>query len=104
MDDKFIRIVDMDITTKAVTVLDNESDYNIYINARWATNEQITALKHELQHINRGDFYRDADIYEKETMSKEVQKVFLLPKNPTFQDLGRIMFELKYKSVGVCYV
>lgn len=58
-----VRIVDFkDMKLRGGTVMNDEGDYNVYINARYSLDVQRKALQHELQHINRGDFCSDVPI------------------------------------------
>jgi thiamine kinase-like enzyme len=72
MDTIIVRHVDMPTDTKAMTVLDHNGDYNIYINDRLSRNQREEAYRHELAHIKRGDHYRDIGIVEKETFAPAV--------------------------------
>ena len=47
----------MPCTVKGLTVQDETGFYNVYINAHLNIEQQQDAIKHELTHIERGDFY-----------------------------------------------
>ncbi len=51
-----IRIIDMPITIKGVTIPSNDGYYNIYINARYSVDHQNKTLRHELKHVRNFDF------------------------------------------------
>ena len=62
MNEVIVRIRDFPCGTNGVTVMDENGDYNIYINAKLSEIEQQRAYKHELEHINRDHFYSDKEV------------------------------------------
>ena len=66
MDEKIIRVIDLPYGVKAMTVKDEEGDYNIYINARYSHDTQLIAYGHENDHIEKGHFYSDRPVKELE--------------------------------------
>lgn len=50
--------IDLPCRIKAMTTMDNDGFYNIYVNARLNYEEQQKAIEHELTHICRDDFYK----------------------------------------------
>ena len=66
MDAIIVRTIDLPTTVKGMTVLDEEGDYNIYLNARLSGDLQAVAFRHEIEHIRRGDFYSAESVGEKE--------------------------------------
>lgn len=59
MDDIIVRIIDLPWSIKGVTVVDENGDYNLYLNSRYTYEAQLTAYHHESRHINRNHFYDD---------------------------------------------
>lgn len=59
MDDIIVRLIDLPHSVNGVTVLDEEGDYNVYINSRLSLHNRDVAYKHELAHIQEGHFYSD---------------------------------------------
>mgnify|MGYP000870024114 CR=1 FL=1 len=57
MEDVCIRYIDLPCCVNGVTVQDESGFYNVYINARLSIESQNEAIKHELTHIKRDDFY-----------------------------------------------
>lgn len=56
----------MPVRCKAFTIVSDEF-YNIYLNSRHTYEQNLKSLKHELRHINNGDFdivNTDVDILE----------------------------------------
>ena len=49
--------IDLPCCIKGVTHLCRDGFYHIYINSRLGYYEQQKAIRHELEHIARGDFY-----------------------------------------------
>ena len=47
-----------------MTVLDESGFFNIYVNSRLSICKQSKAIDHELEHIFRDDFFRDASLEE----------------------------------------
>ena len=56
MNEIIVRIIDLPYWVKGQTILDQNGNYNIYINARLSAEEQKKAYNHELNHINNQDF------------------------------------------------
>jgi Zn-dependent peptidase ImmA (M78 family) len=63
-----IRYIDLPLTTKGMTVEDQNGFFNIYINQNLSVEQQNEAIAHELKHINRGDFDIKKSLQEAETM------------------------------------
>ena len=66
MDAVIVRIIDLPLGVKGMTVKDEEGDYNIYLNARYSPDIQAIAFRHEVKHIQNGDFYSEESVAEKE--------------------------------------
>lgn len=62
MNDVIVRLIDL--TVPGVTVLDENGDYNVYINARLSFEERRKAYAHELRHIKKDHFSDDRPIGE----------------------------------------
>lgn len=67
MDDVFVRYQQMPYTIPAVTALDDDGDYNIYINPCLSIEAQQAAYRHEMYHIKHGHFYDDCPLNVDET-------------------------------------
>lgn len=52
----FLRYRDFDLSVKGFTVLDEDGNYNIYINSRYSYDCRVATLAHEMDHIKNGDF------------------------------------------------
>ena len=70
MDEIITRMIDMPTEMKGMTVLDDNGDYNIYINARFSSEAQREIYKHEIKHITKEDFYNSRSIREKEDIQE----------------------------------
>ncbi len=58
---------------RAMTILDENGDYNIYVNQDLSPEALENALCHEMLHINRGDFLKyNATVEEIEDEVHEV--------------------------------
>ena len=53
----FIRGLALPLKVKGVTVLDNNGDYNVYINVLLSDDVQKRTTRHELIHIKKEHFY-----------------------------------------------
>ena len=62
-DDCIVRLLDLPCSVKAVTALDEDGCFNIYLNSKLSREEQQKAIKHELVHVRKDDFCNDTDIH-----------------------------------------
>lgn len=62
MDAVIIRKIDLPIGINGITVLDENGDYNIYINDKLSNDQQCEAFRHEIEHIKQGHFYSYEDL------------------------------------------
>ena len=89
MDEIIVRQVDMPTDIKGMTVLDDDGNYNIYINDRLSHDMREKVYQHELTHIERGDHYRDANIFEKETFPVTAPTIANKAPKPVLTDEER---------------
>ena len=68
MEDIFVRLKDLPYGMNAVTILDEDGDYNVYVNARLSYDGQLQAQRHEMVHIQRDGFYNSLSIEEAENI------------------------------------
>lgn len=64
MNEIFVRTINLPHTVRGVTVIDDNGDFNIYINAKLSPSQQIAVLEHEKRHINYDDFSSFEDIHK----------------------------------------
>ena len=57
MDNIIVRLISLPPGANAVTMLDSDGDYNVYIDDRLSAYSQRLAYDHELRHISRRHFY-----------------------------------------------
>lgn len=62
MDEVILRYRELPDRIDAMTVRDENADYNIYIDPRLSYDCQQDAISHEMQHIKRDDFANGGDI------------------------------------------
>ena len=62
MEMEIIRVMDMPCCINAYTLLDENGNYNIYINASLSVEGQQLALEHEREHIKKNDFISFDDV------------------------------------------
>lgn len=53
MEHEILRLAPLPARVNAVTVVDNNGDFNIYVNEALSIEEQRRAYRHELEHIRR---------------------------------------------------
>lgn len=67
--DYHVRVVPFPVNSVGGMVTPNEDgSFSVYINANLSLQRQKEALKHELDHINDGDFYNGKSIGEIENI------------------------------------
>ncbi len=59
MSDIIIRLVELPPKVNGVTIVDENGDNNIYINARLSYDEAMKAIEHEMSHIVKEHHYND---------------------------------------------
>ena len=64
----FVWVKELPYGMNATTLLDEDGNYNVYLNARLGFSAQRKAYEHEMVHIRRGDFYNDLPIAEAENI------------------------------------
>lgn len=57
MDEIFCRSISLPTKINAVTVVDDNGNYNVYINANLSIEEQKKAYIHEIRHIKKNHFF-----------------------------------------------
>lgn len=57
MDEIVYRVIDLPSRVNAVTVVDENGDFNIYVNAKLSYEDQKRAYRHEYRHIRRHHFH-----------------------------------------------
>lgn len=60
--DYCIRYIDLPCKINGTVAQDNDGFYNIYINSKLSYEAQQKAIRHELTHIQRNDFYRNESL------------------------------------------
>ncbi len=66
MNDIFIRQAEFPSRVKAMTVMDENGDYNIYVNSALSHDQAKKAYLHELQHIDKKHFDQDISVVQAE--------------------------------------
>ena len=57
MDNIIVRLISLPPGANAVTMLDSDGDYNVYIDSRLSDHGRRLAYDHELRHISLRHFY-----------------------------------------------
>lgn len=72
--DYFIRRINFaNRANQAMTVVNDDGTFDIYLNTLFDDERLAKALKHELMHLESNDFYSDAPIEEIENHAKGVE-------------------------------
>lgn len=72
MNDVFVRHrQDLPYSMRGLVLLDENGDYNIYVNPHLSVVEQNKAIKHEMAHIRNGDFSNDLSVEDVEERAKQ---------------------------------
>lgn len=71
MGDVLCRVVDLPHKINAVTVVDSNGDFNVYVNAKLSKSTQLKAYRHECEHIKCEHFYSDRSVESCETEAND---------------------------------
>ena len=71
MGDIFCRVIELPHTVNAVTVTDNDGNFNVYVNALLSPDAQREAFDHEKRHILKDHFYSVKPVEECESEAKD---------------------------------
>lgn len=74
MDEVFVRCISLPSAVNAVTLVDDDGNYNVYVNNRLSYYEQKRALRHELYHIKKNHLYCDEDVESCENEAKSAAR------------------------------
>ena len=68
MENEIVRLAPLPPKVNAVVLVDENGDYNIYVNDRLSFEEARRAYKHEIEHIRRNHLFTDkpVDVCERE--------------------------------------
>lgn len=66
MEDVFIRPVSLPPRVRGITTVDENGDFNVYVNSSLPYELQEQAVKHELCHIKSGHFYNFDSVKQNE--------------------------------------
>lgn len=71
MNDVFVRYSEeLPYGVRGMVMRDEDGNYNIYINPHLSSEEQDKAVKHEMAHIENGDFDNNLNIEQTEERAK----------------------------------
>lgn len=71
MNNVFIRELNFPIEIEGVIVVDNNCDYNIYINSNLSEDKKKETLDHELRHLQCDHHYSDVSIAQAESEANQ---------------------------------
>lgn len=64
MEHEILRLAPLPARVNAVTVVDDNGDFNIYVNENLSIEEQRRAYKHELEHIRQNHLFINKPVEE----------------------------------------
>lgn len=64
MEHEILRLAPLPARVNAVTVVDDNGDFNIYVNEQLSIEEQRRAYKHELEHIRQNHLFINKPVEE----------------------------------------
>lgn len=68
MEQIIFRYIDLPCRCRGYVKRDSDGNYNIYINSRLSIDMQRKTVRHELDHVRKGDFDSDEDIRDVENL------------------------------------
>lgn len=71
MENEILRLAPLPSRVNAVTVVDANGDFNIYVNASLSVEARRAAYDHELEHIRREHFFTDKPVEECESEARK---------------------------------
>lgn len=90
MDAVIIREIDLPTGINGITVLDENGDYNIYLNDRISYDRQGAAFRHEIEHVKQGHFYSYEDLLALEQQAAyDNHPIILIECKPCYDDLSK---------------
>lgn len=66
MGEVFVRMIAFPLSVRAVTIPNDDSTFDIYVNSMLPDELQEKALEHELEHIRRNHFYDENPVWVNE--------------------------------------
>ena len=79
--DYYVRFVDFPPTVLGATLPNDDGTFSVYINARLGDDARRETLRHELEHMARDHFYRDAPVAAQEAEARG-ETVLAVPPAP----------------------
>ena len=70
--DHFVRVIELPLAVKGVTVPNEDGTFSVYINALYDTPTQRKTLEHELEHLARDHFYKAESVARQEAEANGV--------------------------------
>ena len=102
--DYFVRVLDLPPAVKGLVIPNDDGTFSIFINAVYDAETQRRTLEHELEHLARDHFYKDAPVAEQEAEASGKAPVQTdgRPKIRRYDGLGAVLTYLR--SVGALSV
>ena len=70
--DHFVRVIELPLAVKGVTVPNEDGTFSVYINSLYDTPTQRQTLEHELEHLARDHFYKSESVARQEAEANGV--------------------------------
>ena len=71
MNNYICRFIDLPSRVNAITVVDENGDYNIYINVKLSDENKKKAFRHECRHIKNNHFHIERSVSECEKEAEQ---------------------------------
>ena len=96
--DYYVRFVDLPPTVLGATIPNDDGTFSVYINARLGDDARRETLQHELEHMARDHFYRDAPVGAQEAEARGETFSAVSPERGTvrrYRDLASLTAYLR---------
>jgi len=70
----FIRLIDLPVTVRGLTITDSDGNYNVYINQNMAYEMQSRIFLHENNHIKNNDLHSNHPVTVLEQRAKHYEE------------------------------
>ena len=78
MNEIIVRLIDVPVDLKGVVKEDSNGDYNVYLNARYMSEQILQTYLHELAHIKLGHLQSDRPVDELEAEAEKETTAILM--------------------------
>ncbi len=73
MNNIYIRKISLPKNVRGVTIIDNDDNYNVYVNTNLCQKAVEATIAHEMCHIHKNHFYNEQTALQSENEVEEIQ-------------------------------